>query len=145
MPQARHLVRVKAPPETVWELLLDKLERPHRYIESVLDSAILDRGENWMLREMTLPGLTVLRERIEVNEAARTLTFTLMEHPNFEGAVINRVRPTDSPETVELEFAMDWRPRPDRPFSEEDPGDLIRSAAEHIRDIAEALARAAGV
>ncbi len=146
MPYSRHLVPVRAPLETVWELLLDKVEHPHRYIESVLDFAILGQGEDWTLREMTLPGCATLREFIRVDATAHTLVHTLVDHPCFEGEVINRVtRVPGREDLVELEFAMDWLLRPGAQAPEDDPADLVRSAVEHTREIAEELARAAGV
>jgi len=142
MPCCTHRVTVNAPLETVWALLLDKLEHPQRYIESVMDYAILDRGEGWLLREMELPGEQWLRERITIDEVNRTQTYTLVEHPTFEGRVVNRVRALPGGSGVELEFDMDWRARPGSPEPPEDPCGMIRSALEHTRDIAEELHRA---
>jgi len=143
MPRCIQHVTVYAPLETVWALLLDKMEHPQRYIESIMDYSILERGEGWMLREMELPGEFHLRERITEDEATRTLTFTLVEHPGFEGTVRNQVRSLEGrDDAVELEFDMDWRERPGAPAPAEDPCRLIRSAAEHMRDIAEELSRA---
>jgi len=143
MPRCIHRVTVKAPLETVWALLLDKMEHPQRYIESVMDYSILERGDGWMLREMELPGEFRLRERISVDEATRTLTFTLVEHPSFAGTVRNHVRGLEGrDDAVELEFDMDWRERPGAPAPAEDPVEMIRSAVAHLRDIAEELCRA---
>jgi len=143
MPRCTHNVIVKAPLETVWALLLDKMEHPQRYIESVMDYSILERGDGWILRELELPGEFRLRERITQDEASRTLTFTLEEHPCFEGTVRNQVRTLDGrDDAVELEFEMDWRARPGAPPPAEDPEAMIRSAVEHTRDIAEELCKA---
>lgn len=145
MPRCIHRATVKAPLETVWALLLDKMEHPQRYIESIMDYSILERGDGWMLRELELPGEFQLRERITVDEATRTLTFTLVEHPCFEGTVRNHVKALDGPEeAVALEFDMDWRERPGAPAPAEDPCEMLRSAVEHTRDIAEELCRATG-
>lgn len=142
MPCCIHRVTVNAPLETVWALLLDKLEHPQRYIESVMDYAILDRGDGWVLREMELPGAQWLRERIVVDEATHTQTYTLVAHPTFEGCVINRARTLPGTSGVELEFEMNWRARPGATEPSEDPCGMIRSALEHTRDIAEELYRA---
>ncbi|MBL0211586.1 MAG: DUF1857 family protein [Holophagaceae bacterium] len=144
MPRCNHSLTVRAPLETVWALLLDKIEHPQRYIESVMDYSILERGDGWVLREMELPGEFRLRERILVDEAARSLTFTLVEHPSFEGSVRNHVRALPGREdAVELEFEMDWRERPGAPSPAEDPCGMVQSAVAHMRDIAEELCRAA--
>jgi len=146
MPQFRHHIPVKAPLETVWELLLDKVEHPQRYIESVLEYTILDRSKDWVLREMKLPGQATLRELVVLDERDHVITFTLIDHPCFEGEVTNRVSPSPEQEGLaELEFAMDWRLRAGAEAPEHDPTELIRCALEHTREIAEELARAAGV
>ena len=43
MPRAVENVVVKAPIDTVWELLIDKAENPQRYLEGILDFRILGR------------------------------------------------------------------------------------------------------
>lgn len=142
MPRCIHRVTVKAPLATVWALLLDKMEHPQRYIESVMDYSILERGEGWLLREMELPGEFRLRERITQDEASRTVVYTLVEHPCFEGTVRNQVWELEGREdSVALEFDMDWRDRPGAPPPAEDPSEMIRSSVEHIREIAEELCR----
>lgn len=139
MSPRRILRHVEAPPETVWALLLDKVEHPQRYLEGVLDARILDEGEDWALRELELPGLQ-LRERVRMDEGAGTVSFTLLDHPCCEGEILNRMHP-QADGTVDLEFLIDWRPRPGAESGSFDPEPLILSALEHIKEIAEELAR----
>lgn len=140
MPSHRVRSRVDASPETVWAVLLDKMEHPHRYIEDTLDAEILERRPDGLVRRMTLPGGVDFRERITADAAARTITFTLLDHPVYEGTVVNRLEVV-SEGGVELAFDLDWRARPgcvDERDPEELPG-LIRSSVMHTKRIAEAL------
>jgi len=140
MPAHRVSSPVDASPDTVWAVLLDKMEHPQRYIEDALDAEILDRTGGAMVRQLVLPGGVTFRERITADPVARIITFTLLDHPVYEGTVVNllRVAPAGG---VELVFELDWRARPgseDDRDPEELPG-LIRSSVLHTRRIAEAL------
>jgi hypothetical protein len=140
MPRHRVTSRVDASPETVWAVLLDKMEHPQRYIEDALDVEILERDGPGVVRRLVLPGGVAFRERIAADARAGTVTFTLLDHPVYEGTVLNRLQV--SPEGgVELAFELDWQARPgcvdDRDPTE--PLALIRSSVLHTKRIAEAL------
>jgi len=140
MPAHRVSSPVNASPDTVWAVLLDKMEHPQRYIEDALDAEILDRTEGAVVRQLVLPGGVSFRERITADTAARTITFTLLDHPVYEGTVVNLLRAA-SAGGAELIFELDWRPRPgcrDDRGPEELRG-LIESSVMHTRRIAEAL------
>ncbi|MBK7293204.1 MAG: DUF1857 family protein [Holophagaceae bacterium] len=140
MPVHRASSQVDASPDTVWAVLLDKMEHPQRYIEDALDAEILDRADGSVVRQLVLPGGVSFREHIACDAAARTITFTLLDHPVYEGTVTNllRILPAGG---VELLFELDWQARPgceDDRDPEELPG-LIRSSVLHTKRIAEAL------
>lgn len=125
---------------TVWAVLLDKMEHPQRYIEDALGVEIIDRSQDSVVRELALPGGVSFRERISADPAARTVTFTLLDHPVYEGTVVNRL--LEGPEGgVELVFELDWRPRAGAvdDLDPEEPLALIRSSVMHTQRIAEAL------
>lgn len=140
MPTYRVSTRVEAAPDTVWAVLLDKMEHPQRYIEDALDADILELGSAWAVRQLVLPGGVTFRERILADPIGRTITFTLLDHPVYEGTVLNRL--LVGPEGgVELVFDLQWTPRPGC-MDEHDPRELlalIQSSVEHTKRIAEAL------
>lgn len=142
MPRAVESVVVKAPLDTVWELLIDKAENPQRYLEGILDFRILGRGEGWILREMELAGAQWLRERVELDLENRRMTFRLEDHPVFEGTVVNRVSP-HAPGAVTLTFEMDWVPKEGAATVAGNPAELIHGALGRTREIAEELVKAA--
>lgn len=140
MPMHRVSSRVDASPETVWAVLLDKMEHPQRYIEDALDAEILDRSGDAVIRQLVLPGGVSFRERISPDPVARTITFTLLDHPVYEGTVTNQLRTTpDSP--VELVFELNWKARSGcaDPWDPEETLALIASSVLHTKRIAEAL------
>lgn len=140
MPRHQVSSPVDASPETVWAVLLDKMEHPQRYIADALDAEILVRNPNSVIRQLVLPGGVAYRERITADPAARTITFTLLDHPVFEGTVTNRLWVGGEGE-VELTFELDWAARPGA-LDERDPEEpltLILSSIQQTRRIAEAL------
>lgn len=140
MPVFQIRSRVDASPNAVWAVLLDKMVHPQRYIEDALDASILDRSGEGVVRRLVLPGEVAFRERISADPRERTITFTLLDHPLYEGTVLNRllVAPDGG---VELAFELDWRLRPGC-VDDRDPEELfalIRSSVMHTKRIAEAL------
>lgn len=139
MPMHRVTSRVEASPDTVWAVLLDKMEHPQRYMEDALDVEILERDDAGVVRQLVLPGGVAFRERIAADPGARTITFTLLDHPVYEGAVVNRLLALPDG-GVELAFELDWRAR--GTAEDRDPEEtlaLIRSSATQTKRIAEAL------
>lgn len=140
MPRHRVSSRVDASPETVWAVLLDKMEHPQRYIEDALEAEILAREGEGLVRQLVLPGGVAFRERIVADASAQTVTFTLLDHPVYEGTVLNRLEPLPGG-GVDLAFELDWRLRPGCAETR-DPEEslaLIRSSVMHTKRIAEAL------
>lgn len=140
MPMHRVSSRVEASPETVWAVLLDKMEHPQRYIEDALDVEVLEREGESVVRQLVLPGGVAFRERVTADPGARTITFTLLDHPVYDGTVLNRllVLPDGG---AELAFELDWKARPGA-VEDRDPEEtlaLIRSSVMQTRRIAEAL------
>jgi hypothetical protein len=143
MPHATYQTHVDAPTETIWGLLLDKIEHPEKYVPGVTGARILERFDHGVVREMASDRGTV-RERITVDAAARLIRFTLEDHPDFEGTVVNRIVEPPSPAASGrpiLEFTLDWRPRPgiaERPGDEADAARAIELAVLQTRRLAEA-------
>lgn len=134
MPVRRCHIPVNASLERVWSLLLERLERNQSGAEPSPHWAVVDRGKGWLLRDVQLPSGQHFRERITVDETRHTLS-TVLEHPRYEGIIIDRVRTRQ--DSVELESAMDWRFRPGTEPGCEDPWSHVRRAIEHTRAMAE--------
>ena len=133
---------VNASFQTLWGMLLDKIENPQRYITSVEETKVLERYENGILREMKAPGLH-LKEKITVDEAVREIKFTLVEHPDFSGEIINKVEITEpgkSGEPLILTFTQNWQPLNESAASkinEEEMAEAIKKTVLHTKQLAE--------
>lgn len=144
MTQATHRVAVDAAPELVWELLVDRVEEPERFMEGVEAIAILDRSDNAVLREMTVNGATV-REWIRIDESGWEITFTLVDDPLYEGTTVHRVEVDYPATTAMLIFSMDWAPlAPDTPDDPTLAERTVRAAALYAKALAEQRAKQKG-
>ncbi|MFB8787367.1 MAG: AtaL-like protein [Potamolinea sp.] len=141
MPYATFSSPVNASFETVWGMLLDKIENPQRYITAVEETKVLQRYDNGILREMRIPGMQ-LKERITVTEEAREIKFTLVEHPLFSGEIINKVEfpsQEDSGESLILTFTQNWQPLNEEAenLKEAKMQETIKNAVLHMKELAE--------
>lgn len=106
-------VVVHAEHDTVWQLLMDRLENPARFMPGVTEARILERDENVVIREMKLHG-DLVKERIEVRPHDSEIRHELLEHPQFTGTIITRVVRTarQSPVAPQyLEYDMELQTR----------------------------------
>jgi hypothetical protein len=114
MPNASFKTVINASYDHVLELLLDKAERPKKYVP-VLYSEILERGDGYLIREMFQPRpvpLTI-REKIYEREVPGGKEF-IYEHLNnkdYTGRFYNVLKQVPGrSDQVELEYIMDWKP-----------------------------------
>lgn len=84
---------VHAQPETVWKLLLDRVENPQNYMHGVEGVQIVERSAAGVVRELKWEGKTV-RERVVPEKEHYRITHELLEHPLYVGTVVIRAVPT---------------------------------------------------
>jgi len=139
MPKASLSVEVRAPVETIWRLLLDKIENPGRYRQGVLEVEMLDRQPGFVVRRLKTTNFEVV-ERITAFPQSHEVDFVLLEHPFYAGQSKNRITPPFRPGlSATLTFELDWRRKDGRP----DTADLtpqMRASLEQTKALAEAEA-----
>ena len=74
-------VVVHAEHQTLWNMLLDRLRHPERYLLGVSNAEITEEGQDLFISEMKLHGETV-RERVIVKPYDGELRHELLEHPH---------------------------------------------------------------
>jgi hypothetical protein len=115
MPFAKYKTVINASYERVLDLLLDKAEKPRKYVPVVLHSEVLERGDGYIIREMFQPQpvpLTI-REKIYEREVpgGKEFMYEQLNNSDYTGLfhnVLTRV-PGDANRS-ELEYIMDWKP-----------------------------------
>ena len=139
MPKARFSVQIDAEVETIWDLLMDRISNPGRYVPDVEQSEILERDEWSVLRRMTVAG-NVLTERIHADPEELEFEFELVDHPMFFGSVINHITPPDEG-VVDgrpvLTFELDWQPLDEGTPDAGNMEPAIRSAVLQLKEEAE--------
>ena len=113
MPTVEYFEPVDADLQTIWRVLLDRIEHPDRYLGGVDSFSFPESTEDYAVREVVLSGVA-LRERITIDERQGEIRYELLDHPLFNGHVINALVPpaNDDPKAKPVvQFRMDWQPR----------------------------------
>jgi len=134
---------VHAREETVWKILMDKVQNPQKYVPGIRECRILDTFPGGLLREVSTGSVT-FRERVSIDADIGEVTFTLIDHPLFSGTVINRAGGTSRQSPVAptmLTFIVDWTRREGSSGTAElqEIAAGIRRAALAVKDAAEDL------
>jgi SnoaL-like protein/acetylaranotin biosynthesis cluster protein L len=147
MPFATRSVMVNAPIESIWNALKDKAEHPEKYIPyKVEELKIHETFPNGLLREIKTAEMH-MTERVNLDKANNTVTFTVENHPLYTGVMVNKIVPPEDPGALPiLTFTMDLEPR--SPESDKHPdaqwfhtaaeGDKILGAVSHVKELIEA-------
>ena len=104
---------VHAALDTVWKLLIEKVEQPQSYMPGVVQSRILQHYGNGVLREIKCNGM-LIKEKVVIDKVHGEIHYFLLEHPLFTGRVVNRVVPSavQSPVAPQvLTIEVDWTPK----------------------------------
>jgi len=130
MRQISFSANVLAPVETLWELLLERVEHPNEYLPGTEEVRILEVEEDVLVRELRARGLFI-KERVTIDKGKREIRYLLLEHPLFSGHVTHRVVPLSrqSPVSpVRLSMFADWVPK-----SEEAEGLIVKLMSSAIQ------------
>jgi hypothetical protein len=116
MPNAKYKTVINASYDRVLGLLLDKAERPRKYVPVVLHSDILERGEGYIIREMFQPKPVPLTIKEKIYErdvpGGKEFIYEHLNNKDYTGNfhnVLTRIPGRD--DQAGLEYIMDWRPR----------------------------------
>jgi len=144
MPKVDYYVPVDASLQTIWGVLLDRIENPARYLAGLESCEFPEGNEDYAIRELIINGLP-LKERITIDERKGEVRYELLDHPLFAGDVYNALIPPDEADMRAkpiVQFRMDWRPlSPEAAALEAEAGESIRESLEqavnYVRDLAE--------
>jgi hypothetical protein len=112
MPKLDAFVPVDAELQTIWRVLLDRIENPDRYTSGVEKCEFIENTDDYAIRDLSINGM-VLRERISIDEAQGEVRYQLVDHPLYAGDVINALIPADEKDLKAkhvVQFRMNWEP-----------------------------------
>ena len=133
MSATSHTTLVNAPVETIWQLLLDKVEHPDKYINGVTDVEVEPGREGVTIRRMTLPTGKRITEAITADERTRVVVFKSIGDPDAVALVTNTIFEEDG--EVFLNFTYSGAPRAGA--APANMIEMIHAAVEHTRGLAE--------
>ncbi|BBD70580.1 ethyl tert-butyl ether degradation EthD [Nostoc commune NIES-4072] len=145
---ATYSIPVNAPLETVWDVLLDKMQNPQPYIPHVVEEfKILERYNNGILRKIRTPRMQ-MKEKVTVDEQAKKVIFTLVDHPLFTGELSNQVTLPANHNSGSLPivtYTIDLQPTNDKALEQEEAEwfikaaqpEAIAQAVHHLKNIIE--------
>ena len=113
MRKISHSCEVHAALDTVWKLLIEKVEQPQSYMPGVVQSRILQHYGNGVLREIKGDGM-LIKEKVVIVKVHGEIHYFLLEHPLFSGKVVNRVVPSSVQSPVApqiLTIDVEWLPK----------------------------------
>ena len=105
--QISHSEQVNSTFETLWILLLDKVQHPDRTIKEVTHAEVLETYDDGILRQMKALGM-IIKERITIDEQNKIVRFELIQNSMFTGYFLNRVEGHDGKLT--LIYEQNWIP-----------------------------------
>ena len=113
MPYGTYSTPVSSTVDVIWNTFDEKARKPHRFIPyEVLDSKIHETYPDGILREIRTKDMHMI-ERVKFDQASGSVVFTLVDHPLYEGYLMNQVTP-GTPESGGLPtitYTMDVKPR----------------------------------
>jgi hypothetical protein len=148
MPHVTYHLGVNAPLQTIWNVLIDRIEHPERYQGGVKATPFIEGDEHYAIREIDLGEITI-KEKITINEKEGEITYQLLEDPLFTGEVKNSLIPPaedDKKATPVVQFTMDWHPLNNEAEAleveqREELEESIHQAVQYVKDLAEHMAK----
>jgi hypothetical protein len=146
MPKLEAFVPVDADLQTIWRVLLDRIENPARYTVGVEQCHFVENTEDYAVRDLEMNGM-VLRERISIDEAQGEVLYELVDHPLYSGTVVNALIPPDRNDPKAkpvVQFRMNWKPLTSDAQTLDSQNhalieDSLKQGVHYVRDLAEHL------
>lgn len=107
--QISHTEIINVPIETVWDALVLKIEQPQLFVPNVSNVIILEKTEEFVIRQMTLQAGEITMELVEkITKSPYLITFEIVSHLKNIGYVLNKAIPIDK-KTTQLTYTMCWQ------------------------------------
>jgi hypothetical protein len=100
--------KINAPIQKVWDALILKIEHPEFFVPNVSNVTIIEKTDNYVIRQMRIQNHEIEIDLIEKISATPFLVrFEIFSHPRFKGYVLNEAISINDKET-ELKYTMNW-------------------------------------
>lgn len=107
--QISHTEIINAPIATVWDALVLKIEQPQFFVPNVSNVLILEKTQEFVVRQMTLQAGEIKMELVEkITFSPFLVKFEIISHPKNIGYVLNEAIPINE-KTTQLTYTMCWQ------------------------------------
>ena len=107
--QISHTEIINAPIKTVWDALVLKIDQPQFFVPNVSNVLILEKTEEFVVRQMTLQAGEIKMELVEkIKFSPFLVKFEIVSHPKNIGYVLNEAIPIDE-KSIQLTYTMCWQ------------------------------------
>jgi hypothetical protein len=133
-------VSVNVSPDTIWEVLIDRIYHPSSYDKTILESHIIvtKRGTELLRRMKTALGEII--ERIIIDLKNSEIVINLVQHPVFTGSFVQRITPLGaSKRQALLTFISNKKPKKGALLTHPDNSKELEEEVLHTKAIAEEL------
>lgn len=133
-----HQEFVNAPVEKIWQLLIDKIKHPDKYVPGVKEVVILEEQNHLVHRRMLLSKDGIeksIEEFITWSEETKTVIFKLVNDRLFDGYVINQI--LECGDKVLLDYTLNWTLKEGVSLPNLDTENSIREAVLQTKKLAE--------
>lgn len=103
---------VKANFDHLWKSLIQELEHPEEFNKGIMQSRIIERFNNGVLRTIAVPDADV-REKIVYEYEKGVVTSTLVGHPELVGTIEKRIKKV-SDQVCTLSSHIEWESKSPR-------------------------------
>lgn len=144
MPVARYKTTIDASFAVVKQLLADKVDKPRMYVSAVQHSTIIERHDDYVIREMYQPTPVpmTIKEKIYSLDVPGGIDFVFDQVDNklYSGAFHNILTGVEGrDDQVQLEYFMDWHPHPgtEDAMPQAVAEKMVKAGVEHLKTMAE--------
>ena len=127
--------RIQSSMDTLWSVLMDEVEHPQDYSNTILDVEVLERFHDGILRCISVPDAKV-REKVIFDYDARRIDSSLVGHPSLVCHISKQVLPGDVAGEHILRSTLEWK------STDESVHQMIRrNIADFVKDEQEKVKR----
>ena len=108
MSTERFECRIQSSMKTLWSVLMDEVEHPQEYSNTILDVEILERFHDGILRCLTVPDAKI-REKVIFDYDRRRIDSSLVGHPSLVCHISKQILPGEEPGVLILRSTLEWK------------------------------------
>ena len=134
MTTERYECPIQCSMDTLWSVLMDEVEHPEEYSETIMDVEVLERFHDGILRCLSVPDAKV-REKVIFDYDRRRIDSSLVGHPSLVGHIFKQILPGGEPGELILRSTLEWKSTDesvDR-MIRRNIGDFVRDEQEKVR------------